>query len=275
MQLERVREFQFTDDDFSWIRGWMLSQTGIALGTAKQDLIYNRLVRRLRTLGLRRFSEYRGLLDKSPVEQVEFVNALTTNVTSFFREEHHFAFLADELRKRAQRSRRIRIWSAGCSSGEEPYSIAMTVVETLGTRAAQHDVRILATDLDTNMVETGRAGVYPIERVEELGQRVRFFRRGTGAFARQARAAEELRDLVTFRQLNLMQEPWPFRGPFDFIFCRNVVIYFERATQKHLFERYWSLLGPAGCLFLGHSESLGGAAERFETVGRTVHRRPT
>jgi chemotaxis protein methyltransferase CheR len=277
MQEQATREFSFSAADYEWIRQSMRRSTGIVLSEAKRDLIYNRLARRLRNLGLSTFTEYRSFLEANPKEEVEFVNALTTNVTSFFREEHHFQFLADLLGRKSragQGERRLRIWSAGCSTGEEPYSIAMTILETLGRQIEGWDVKILATDLDTNVLTIAEQGIYPADRAKELSQdRLRrFFMRGTGERARLVRVREEARALLTFRQLNLM-EAWPMRRPFDVIFCRNVVIYFDRATQAQLFDRFAESLVPGGHLLLGHSESIGDAAGRFKTVGRTVHQK--
>lgn len=277
MEVQANREFSFTSADYEWIRQTMRRTTGIVLSEAKKDLIYNRLARRLRALRLGTFSEYRAHLEANPDEQVDFVNALTTNVTSFFREEHHFEFLAEVLERwsRAARAeRRFRIWSAGCSTGEEPYSIAMTVLETLGPRLGDCDVKILATDLDTNVLATAAEGVYPIDRARDMPRERlrRFFLRGTGDMAKFMRVRDEARELITFRQLNLVH-PWPLRQRFDVIFCRNVVIYFDRATQAQLFARFGEQLAPGGHLLLGHSESMGDAPGRWRTMGRTIHQK--
>lgn len=273
-------EFEFADQDFQRIRRIINEIAGISLAEGKRELVYSRLSRRLRQLGLRRFDEYCRLLEtggEDNPELGEFVNALTTNLTSFFRESHHFDFLGKELlpaliRERSLSNRRIRIWSAGCSTGEEPYSIAMVVRETLP--AVGWDVKILATDLDSNVLATADRGVYDANRVKDLSEvRLRrWFQRGRDAQSGQVRVAPELRDLIVFRRLNLMLD-WPMSGPFDVIFCRNVVIYFDKPTQRVLFERFADLLAERGHLFVGHSESLFKVTDRFVPLGKTIYRR--
>lgn len=273
-------EFEFADQDFQRIRRIINDIAGISLADGKRELVYSRLSRRLRHLGLRRFDEYCRLLETggdNNEEIGEFVNALTTNLTSFFRESHHFDFLGAELlpaliRERGAGNRRIRIWSAGCSTGEEPYSIAMVLRETLP--AVGWDAKILATDLDSNVLATAERGVYDDSRIKGLPEaRVRrWFQRGRGAQSGQVRVASELRELITFRRLNLMHD-WPMRGPFDVVFCRNVVIYFDKPTQRILFERFADLLVDHGHLFVGHSESLFKVTERFVPLGKTIYQR--
>ena len=273
----RTREFKFTNRDFRWVTSEIHSRAGISLSDAKRDLVYNRLSRRLRALGLESVSDYRQVIERGDRDEaVEFVNAITTNVTSFFREDHHFDFLSrvalPEIRQKNRSSGRIRIWSAGCSSGEEPYSIAMTLLQS-GVDVSRWDIRVLATDIDTKVVEKARQGVYPLERVEPVGKARlhRWFHRGSGDNQGRVRVIEPLRDLITFRTLNLMGE-WPMNGPFDVIFCRNVMIYFDKDTQQRLLERYADLLVEGGYLIIGHSESVG-TCERFESVGRTIYRK--
>ena len=272
------REFVFTPADFARIRDLVKRDTGISLSDAKQNMVYSRLSRRLRQLGMETFDEYLDQLDGGDQEElVNFVNAITTNLTAFFREPHHFEFLGGTLIPALvaakARDRRLRIWSAGCSSGEEPYSIAIVVKECLP--AGQHwDAKILATDLDSNMVAKARSGVYTEERVAGLSANRlhRWFRRGRGGNAGMVKVAPELQELISFRELNLMHE-WPLRGPLDVIFCRNVVIYFDKQTQRRLFERYADLLAPEGHLFIGHSESLFKVTDRFEPLGNTIYRK--
>ncbi|MBK8962799.1 MAG: protein-glutamate O-methyltransferase [Candidatus Competibacteraceae bacterium] len=272
-------EFEFSDRDFQRVRQIINDIAGISLADGKRELVYSRLSRRLRQRGMQRFEDYCNLLEAhdDTVEMSEFVNALTTNLTSFFRESHHFEFLAKELlpeliRKQSLGNRRLRIWSAGCSTGEEPYSIAMVVRETLPS--VGWDVKILATDLDSNVLATAERGVYDESRVKDLSDARlrRWFQKGRGAQAGQVRAASALRDLITFKQLNLMDD-WPMRGPFDVIFCRNVVIYFDKPTQRVLFERFADLLDDQGHLFVGHSESLFKVTERFAPLGKTIYQR--
>lgn len=273
------REFPMTDADFIFIRRLAKERTGIELGDHKKEMIYSRIVRRIRALGLADFRTYCDYLSQHAEEELTpFMNAITTNLTSFFREPHHFEFLArtalPELKRRQAASRRLRIWSAGCSTGEEPYSIAITLSQSLGTE--RWDARILATDLDTNVLNHGRAGIYGRDRVTgiepELLKTYFQVQRGNTPEADKYRVKEAVRELIRFNQLNLL-EAWPMRGPFDVIFCRNVVIYFSKETQKVLFDRYADILTPGGYLFIGHSESLHGVSRRFEPLGRTIYRR--
>lgn len=278
-QARKEREFLFTEQDFACIRALLQQHAGIVLADSKTDMVYSRLAKRLRLLGLTSFVQYCTRLQAGePGEIEQFVNALTTNLTSFFREEYHFealrATVLPALLQAKARSRRLRLWSAGCSTGEEPYSLAMLVKETVPP-AAGWDVKILATDIDSNVLATARQGVYSLDRLQGLSpQRLqRWFHKGVGARAGLVRLVPELRELVVFRQLNLMQ-PWPMRAPFDVIFCRNVVIYFDKVTQKTLFERFANVLDSQhGYLFVGHSESLHTLTERFVLLGRTIYRR--
>lgn len=272
-------EFEFSDRDFQRVRRIINEVAGISLADGKRELVYSRLSRRLRQRGLRRFEDYCDLLETQDdtAELGEFVNALTTNLTAFFREPHHFEFLARELlpaliRERGFGTRRIRVWSAGCSTGEEPYSIAMVLRETLP--ATGWDVKILATDLDSNVLATAGQGVYELSRVKDLPEARlrRWFQKGRGAQAGRVRVAPALRELITFRRLNLMDE-WPMRGAFDIVFCRNVVIYFDKPTQRVLFERFADQLVEQGHLFVGHSESLFKVTERFVPLGKTIYQR--
>ncbi|MBZ4193261.1 MAG: protein-glutamate O-methyltransferase CheR [Candidatus Contendobacter sp.] len=273
-------EFEFSDQDFQRIRRIINEAAGISLADGKRELVYSRLSRLLRQRGLRRFGDYCDLLEAgggTAADMGEFVNALTTNLTSFFRESHHFEFLSKELipaliRERSFSNRRIRIWSAGCSTGEEPYSIAMVLRESLP--AVGWDVKILATDLDSNVLATAERGVYEWNRVKDLPEMRlrRWFQKGRGEQSGLVRTAETLRNLITFRQLNLM-ENWPMSGPFDVVFCRNVVIYFDKPTQRILFERFADLLVDQGHLLVGHSESLFKVTERFAPLGKTIYRK--
>ena len=273
------REFQFTDRDFRCLQRLVLRHTGITLSPAKRDMLYSRLARRLRALGLRRFKEYCALLqeDGDSEELRHFTNAVTTNLTAFFREPHHFDYLRDEflpamIERRADQ-RRLRIWSAGCSTGEEPYSIAITLAETM---PRDWDVRILATDLDSNVLDRARQGIYSEERTAEVPERLKrkWFLRGRAGHQGKVRVRRELRDVISFRQLNLMYE-WPMRGPFDAIFCRNVIIYFDKPTQSRLMDRFADILADDGRLFLGHSETLYRVTDRFQLLGRTIYRKVT
>ncbi|HTT05572.1 MAG TPA: protein-glutamate O-methyltransferase CheR [Steroidobacteraceae bacterium] len=271
-----LREYAFSDEDFQQIRRLVKERIGIHLAAGKRELVYGRISRRLRALGLSGFGEYLQRLEQGDVEELQqFCNAITTNLTAFFREAHHFRFLARELLPALQRdnadTRRLRIWSAGCSSGEEPWSIAMVMLETLGA-LRQWDLRILATDVDTGMLRQARRAVYVGERLEKVeGERLlRWFEPGTEP--RQYRVCEELRRLVSFKALNLVG-PWPMRGPFDVIFCRNVLMYFSRETQREIVRRMASLQRTGDYLILGHSESLLDVSNQYRLAGQTVYRR--
>jgi chemotaxis protein methyltransferase CheR len=271
------REFTFTRHDFEFIRDMVGERTGIVLSDHKVDMVYGRLARRLRQLNLKSFKDYLVRLNQDDDQElVEFTNALTTNLTAFFREAHHFDFLINTAiptlgKQRADK--RLRIWSAGCSTGEEPYTIAMSVHEALPL-IRSWDVKILATDLDSNVVERAKAGIYDQERVNGIDKTrlTRWFRKGKGAHAGKVKVDSALKDMITFKQLNLMQ-PWPMKGPFDIIFCRNVVIYFNKDTQRLLFNRYADLLANDGYLIVGHSESLHKVTDRFELIHKTIYRK--
>lgn len=277
----KEREFHFTSADFRFIRELIEERTGIILSEGKRDLVYGRLSRRLRDLRMTKFRDYCELLENGHDEEmVEFVNAITTNLTSFFREDHHFEFLGKTLlpslikkKQLGNAPRRLRIWSAGCSTGEEPYSIAMVVKEAIGNQK-DWDVRILATDLDTKVLAKASNGIYEQSRVEGLSKArlKRWIKKGSGNNEGKVRMSSELQELITFKQLNLMND-WPLKGPFDLIFCRNVVIYFNKPTQQVLFERYANLLDDKGHLFLGHSETMFQKTERYELIGKTVYQK--
>lgn len=266
------REFEYTDRDFTRVRQLIHAHAGISLSPSKCEMVYSRLARRLRHHGIDRFTDYVDLLereDRGGAEWQAFVNALTTNLTSFFREAHHFPILEEHVRSLGRRQ--IVLWSCASSTGEEPYSMAMTMVEHF--RTWDPPVKILATDLDTNVLETAASGVYPVERVEHLSKdRVkRFFMRGSGSNEGFVRVREELRKLVVFRQQNLLEPSWNMRGPFDAIFCRNVLIYFDGATQSKLLERFVPLMAPNGLLFAGHSENLQRVTNLFQLKQKTVY----
>lgn len=265
--------YQLSSNDFDWVRGEIRTRAGINLSEDKVELVTGRISRRIRALGLDGFASYRRHLEsgEDPQEAAEFVNVLTTNVTAFFREEHHFERLQAMLRKRSKR--RLRVWSAGCSSGEEPYSIAMTCQAALQDQIEQWDIKILGTDIDTQMVEQARTGIYPVERTDGLKPtRLKLgFQRGRGPRRGSVRVRPEIARHVSFQQLNLM-EPWPFKNKLDVIFCRNVMIYFDRPTCDELFDRYARALSPDGLLFIGHSETVACDHPRLELTGQTVYR---
>lgn len=270
-------EFLFTNDDFLSIARMLYDDAGIALSESKASLVYSRLAKRLRALGLESFRDYCHFVAGSQgvSERQNMLAALTTNVTRYFREPHHFEHLKTrvlpELAARAKARGRVRIWSAGCSTGQEPYSIALTMLEVLPD-AAQYDVRILATDIDPNVVATGRAGVYSNEAVQPVpaALRDRWMVRVKDGARDAWGTGEEMRRLVSFRELNLMGN-WPMKGRFDAIFCRNVVIYFDEPTQARIWSRFAPLLTPGGRLYVGHSERVTDMA-KFETDGLTTYR---
>ncbi len=273
-QIQAQREFEFTDSHFRFLAKLANTRTGIVLADHKRDMVYGRLVRRLRALKLDSFTAYCELLqsEAGEAEMGNLVNAITTNLTSFYREAHHFEHLAEVLRETTtkQPSGRIRLWSSACSSGMEPYSMAMTVRSAISD-LGKWDTRILATDIDTNMVNTGATGEYSASDVEDVPSECKKYIQ-RGASAGRVRMSDELKSLIAFKQLNLL-ESWPMKGPFDAIFCRNVVIYFDKPTKQKLFARMADIIKPGGWLYIGHSENLHGITDRFELQGRTVYRR--
>lgn len=264
------REFEFTANDFTRVRKLIYQHAGISLSEAKSDMVYSRIGRRLRAVG---YDSFKGYLDNlesenDPDEWEAFTNALTTNLTSFFREEHHFPILADHLVKLKTP---IRIWCSAASTGEEPYTIAMTACEAFGTM--KPPVEIIATDIDTNVIATAARGVYPYERVSKLSdeRRKHFFQRGTGAQEGSVRVRNELRSLINFQQLNLLDEQWPLKEPFDAIFCRNVMIYFDKPTQSKILSHFVPLMKSHALLFAGHSENFLYVSNDFHLRGKTVY----
>ncbi|OGT79197.1 MAG: chemotaxis protein CheR [Gammaproteobacteria bacterium RIFCSPLOWO2_02_FULL_61_13] len=271
-------EFELADTEFRFISSLVYGHAGIKIDSGKRELVYARLAKRLRALGLDSFVVYCERLRGDAGELRQCINALTTNVTRFFRESHHFDFLRESVIPElveasvARGRRKARIWSAGCSSGEEPYTIELTLQECPQLR--DWDVKILATDLDTGILAKARAGIYPESQIEDipLALRSNWFRRGTNRHAGLIRVHPNLQQRIFFRHLNL-KDAWPMRGPFDVIFCRNVVIYFDKDTQRTLFNRFADMLSDPGYLFLGHSENLHGLSDRFQLVGRTIYRK--
>lgn len=265
------REFDYGDADFARIKTTIYRKAGIHLGDNKKQLVYSRLARRLRALRMGSFSEYLNYLEITPQELQEFINALTTNLTAFFREEHHFDIL-EKFVALHRRNKPCRIWCAASSTGEEPYSIAMTLVQAYG----RYDppVEIIASDIDSQVLQTAAAGVYSIERLDALSlvQKKQFFLRGKGVNAGKAKVVDELRSLIDFRQINLLDKHWSLDGKFDVIFCRNVMIYFDKPTQLALLERMTRLLVPDGLYIAGHSESFSHAAHLVSLVDKTTYR---
>lgn len=275
-------EFTISDQEFRLFQDLVKHHTGIALSDQKRPLICSRLAKRLRTLTVNSFRDYYTYLtsEAGHRELEHFVNAVTTNKTDFYRERHHFDYLRNEviasLKERAAKTgqRRIRIWSAACSTGEEPYTIAITLLEALGNRLAW-DIRILASDIDTDVLGRAERGIYAMDRTADIPRPLleRFFLRGTRANTDMVQVKKEVRDLITFRRINLLDAPWPIRTTFDCIFCRNVFIYFDKPTQQDLIRRFEQSLKVGGHLFVGHSESLFGMNTGLVFLGNTIHRK--
>jgi chemotaxis protein methyltransferase CheR len=268
------REFDFSDRDFQRVCDLIRARAGIALAPGKRDMVYGRLSRRLRALNVGSFREYLDALERDGGAEWEaFTNALTTNLTSFFREPHHFEQLRKQLEGLAQQRSTIDIWCCAASTGEEPYSIAITACEAFGTM--KPPVRIIATDIDTNVLATARRGVYALERVSalDIDVRRRFFQRGTGANDGFCRVSPALQALLEFRPLNLLDARYDVGGPFSAIFCRNVMIYFDKPTQRGILSKLVTHMDDQTMLYTGHSENYLHAADVIQPCGRTLYRR--
>jgi chemotaxis protein methyltransferase CheR len=267
---DTVKEFDFTAKDFERVRTMIYKRAGIALAESKQEMVYSRLARRLRATGIASFVRYLDDLEAGRLgdEWEAFTNALTTNLTSFFREAHHFPLLAEHVKKLKGP---ITIWCSASSTGEEPYSIAMTVCEAFNSLTPP--VQIVATDIDTNVLATAAAGVYGIDRLDKMAEERsrRFFLRGKGEREGMVRVRPELRQMITFKQLNLLGDNWPISGPFDVIFCRNVMIYFDKPTQRTILSRFVPLMKPDALLFAGHSENFLYVSDSLKLRGKTVY----
>lgn len=270
------QEFTFGRPDFERVRELIHQRAGISLHAGKQAMVYSRLTRRLRETGHRSFADYLQWLERAcgpsgDAEWQEFVNCLTTNLTAFFREDHHFHALAQDLRSRGG-GKPLRVWCSAASTGEEPYSIAMTLLEALGS---QPQASVLASDIDTKVLATAQRGVYAADSRGLSPERLRrFFLRGTGANAGFIRVKPELARLVSFRPFNLMSPSWSALGePFDIVFCRNVMIYFDAPTQRRVLERLHASMRPGGLLYVGHSENFTDARALFRLRGKTIYER--
>jgi chemotaxis protein methyltransferase CheR len=266
-----LREFHFTAQDFQRVRKMIYDHAGISLNDSKQELVYSRLSRRLRATGINTFSEYLKLLEQNDEQEWEaFANSLTTNLTSFFREHHHFPLLAEQLKK-ITHPHPIVLWCSASSTGEEPYSMAMTAIDAFNSFTPP--VKIIATDLDTNVLDTARRGVYSMDRVEKLDEALikRFFFKGTGAQSGFVKVRPELQNMITFRKLNLLDATWPIRDRVDAIFCRNVMIYFDKETQLAILKKMAPLLRSEGLLYAGHSENFYHAEAYFKLRSKTVY----
>ena len=268
------RDFEFNKKDFRRVQSLIYAHAGIAIADTKEEMVYSRLSRRLRAHNLPTFDTYLRYLETAgnEAEWEHFTNALTTNLTSFFRESHHFPMLTRHLRE-LSRDRPLRVWTCAASTGEEPYSIAMSVAEAFDTLSPP--VQILATDIDTRVLATAEAGIYDDKRVADLPSShvKRFFQRGSGPHAGKVRIKPELAALVRFKPLNLLTDEWTGMKPFDAIFCRNVMIYFDKPTQYDVLSRLAALMEPDGLFFAGHSESLLFASDLVRLRSHTVYER--
>ncbi len=276
------REFLFTDENFELVRTLVAEHAGIALSDVKRDMVYSRLVRRVRALKFGSFDEYCQFLQSEgegggEEELMHFINALTTNLTYFFREPHHFTLLAERIlpviQQRNSQVKKLRIWSAGCSTGMEPYSIAMVLKEQQHL-FPQWDIKILATDLDTNVLETARQGIYDEDKLSGISSErlQKWFKKGKNKNKGKVKIASELKALITFKHLNLFKE-WPFNNQFDVVFCRNVIIYFNKDMQRKLFKNFERIVAEKGYMIIGHSETLYNVSESFKLLGRTVYQK--
>ena len=269
-----THEFSFANADFQRVQKLIYARAGISLHDGKRAMVYSRLSRRLRETGHRGFGDYLDALERATgpageTEWQEFINCLTTNLTSFFREEHHFQALAEMLASASASGRPLRVWCNAASTGEEPYSIAMVLIEAGATQA-----RLLATDIDTKVLGTAQRGVYAADARGLTTQRLqKHFLRGKGTNAGFIRVKPELARMIEFRTFNLMAPSWSLGEPFDMVFCRNVMIYFDHATQRKVLERMHAVLKPEGMLFVGHSENFTDSRDLFHLRGKTIYQR--
>jgi len=268
---EQLNSFVLTEADFQRVRELAYRLAGISLGPHKRDMVYSRLVRRLRALNLASFRVYLDQVEKGGTEVQPFLNALTTNLTYFFREEHHFPILVRHVQSCAGQGRIVRLWSAASSTGEEPYSMAISLADGFNTLTPP--IRLLATDIDTDVLKRAQAGIYPIDAVNRLPNTTlrRYFLRGTGPQEGNVRIRPEIQALVSFRQINLLSDTWDVEPPLDAIFCRNVMIYFDKPTQREVLEGFVQVMAPDGLLFMGHAESLQHAMDLVKPLGQTVY----
>jgi chemotaxis protein methyltransferase CheR len=281
-----VDDIALSDAEFREFQELVASLCGIHLSDAKRQLVKSRLQKRLRYHGLTSYRQYYDMVvaTQDPEELTAFVNCITTNKTDFFREPHHFQYIAEylvpdmlEQVKRGKMSKRLRVWHAGCSSGEEPYTMAITLLEALNG-AADWDIQLVASDIDTNVLAQAERGVYPVDRVSTIPLHLlhKYFLRGRGASEGTVKVRDSVRQLIDFKRINL-NDVWPIRPDtkFDVIFCRNVIIYFNRETQRRLFARFSDHIRPGGILFIGHSESLLNVSDAFVSLGNTIYQLPT
>ena len=271
------REFLFTEKDFNYLRKVANEYSGITVSDDKYDMYYARISKRIRTLGLTTFKEYCDYLKNNHNKEfTNFINSITTNLTSFFRENYHFDYMAShilpEFKKKYAAKKSLRVWCSAASTGEEPYSIAITLAENLNLKS--WDVTFLATDIDSDVLNRGKQGVYESQRIANLSKsrKARWFNKGVGENQGTVRVHQDLREMISFKRLNLIQE-WPIKRKFDIIFCRNVFIYFDGPTKEMILERYYELLNDGGYLILGHSESIHSMNNDYQSVGHTIYKK--
>ncbi|GMM71486.1 chemotaxis protein CheR [Alteromonas gracilis] len=264
-----TREFAFEKADFKKVQQMLFKKAGINLSDAKEAMVYSRLARRIRALNLKSFNDYLAVVGRSEAELEQFINSLTTNLTSFFREPHHFTALADYL---AEHSNVTNIWCAASSTGEEPYSIAMVVAEAFGS--FKTPVKIIASDIDSKVLAKAKAGVYPLASISKIPieRQKQFFHKGKGANEGKVKVVDELRQMVQFKKLNLTDQRWDVKAPLDIIFCRNVMIYFDKPTQLNVLKRMVEMLKPTGLYMAGHSENFNMHTNLVRPVGKTIYR---
>lgn len=264
-----VREFAFEKADFKKVQQMLFKKAGINLSDAKEAMVYSRLARRIRALNLKSFNDYLAVVGRSESELEQFINALTTNLTSFFREPHHFTALADYL---AQHPNVTNIWCAASSTGEEPYSIAMVVAEAFGS--FKTPVKIIASDIDSKVLAKAKAGIYPLASISKIPneRQKQFFHKGKGTNEGKVKVVDELRQMVQFKKLNLTDQNWDVTAPFDVIFCRNVMIYFDKPTQLNVLKKMVGMLKPTGLYMAGHSENFNMHTNLVRPVGKTIYR---
>jgi len=272
-----IKNYILEDHDFNRLRDIVYKEAGIKLSDVKKILMQSRLMKRLRELRLDSFAEYYDyLIENYNEEKINFINLITTNKTDFFRENDHFEFMKNVLLPEYQRRgmKEIRIWSAGCSTGEEPYTIAMVISEFFGT-SNPPEILILATDIDTQVLQKAKNGIYSEDHLATVDQKYlkKYFIPGTGENEGYYRVSDSLKELIYFRRLNLLQDEYPMKKQFDIIFCRNVIIYFDRETQKKLFAKFYHYLKDDGCLLIGHSENITSITNQFMLAGRTIYRK--
>ncbi len=267
-------DYPISKSEYEQICSLVYAESGIALGENKQSLVVSRLTKRLRDLQLGSFSDYYSYVtnDASKEEFTRLLDLISTNKTDFFREPKHFDFLREQILPSLEREKRVRIWSSACSTGEEPYTIAITLLESVAD-PARWDFRILASDLSTRVLAKASSGLYEEDRIRDVPPDVakRHFLRGTGDSAGMVKVKPHLSDLIQFRRLNLMSDRFPIKSPLDVVFCRNVMIYFDRPTQERLVNKFYHHLKPGGYLFIGHSESLQWVAHPFKSVAPTIY----